>query len=521
MEYREYGADDDYTNISHAKIPRLDPPALSIPRKPQPQRRARSQPVLPSPSRTPEPSSLMEKDAGEKQADHPMDAVSLDVAKVIINMQTHYASELEAEKQRSAELEVRQEEMQKRINEMERRLQSHVVLMDGFVGFMSQVRERRFAIPEFERPETQIARSFGGDHLEAVQGLMSLTRSGSVAQPSVEEVILGQPDEEPYEASTVAPDEQLLDDDELPPTPDLEAPSVISTGKRVPKRRNLYQRRQGKAKRRATTSRRRADRWSDDEELSEAEHRPSERRRKSPSLERPQHHVRNHCNQTNGYVAEPSLLLERRELRTRSGWKAVNVTDSPIEEEPPRRDSKSDYEPCTEDEGGLRSRASSSSSLSPAPSSASEASHAAKPSLTSSEPPKKSRYSGPRKTGRRFAIGPPGRPFEYHHMPKTVALVWQEYYHGLHGNPAIDSLEREYDTGWRGGTQAALKYGSNYKAVRKTVVDKVEQMSRDMNIGVDEACRILDKKVAGRITLLIKTIKAGDDPMEVIPDREK
>ena len=99
-------------------------------------------------------------------------------------------------------------------------------------------------------------------------------------------------------------------------------------------------------------------------------------------------------------------------------------------------------------------------------------------------------------------------------MKHTVTEVWQQYKHGSDGQPAIEALELQYDTNWRNGTKLECKFGSNYKAVRKIVADKVEQMSLDLNIGVDEVCRLLDERYTRKIVALIKTIKAGEDPLK-------
>ncbi|KAL6813842.1 hypothetical protein J3E69DRAFT_376091 [Trichoderma sp. SZMC 28015] len=138
------------------------------------------------------------------------------------------------------------------------------------------------------------------------------------------------------------------------------------------------------------------------------------------------------------------------------------------------------------------------------------------PSSSSSRP----RYSTPRHTTLpRYASGPPSRPFRFHRMGRTVLDVWTEYKHGKKGNPAIESLERQYATGWRTGTLREIKYASNYVGVRQKVVSKVEEICAREGIEPEEACRRLDERVDGRMQMLITAVRKGEDPFEVIPKR--
>lgn len=104
-------------------------------------------------------------------------------------------------------------------------------------------------------------------------------------------------------------------------------------------------------------------------------------------------------------------------------------------------------------------------------------------------------------------------------MGRTVLDVWREYKHGAKGNPAIESLEAEFGTGWRTGTLREIKYASNYVGVRQKVVGKVEEMCEREGIGAEEACRRLDERVDGRMQMLISAVRKGEDPFEVIPKR--
>ncbi|KAH6606157.1 hypothetical protein Trco_005310 [Trichoderma cornu-damae] len=134
--------------------------------------------------------------------------------------------------------------------------------------------------------------------------------------------------------------------------------------------------------------------------------------------------------------------------------------------------------------------------------------------------PSRPRYSAPRHmTTPRYASGPAPRPFRFHRMGRTVLDVWLEYKHGKKGNPAIEALEREYGTGWRTGSLREIKYASNYVGVRQKVVGVVEDMCEREGIGAQEACRKLDERVDGRMHMLISALRKGQDPFRVIPRR--
>ncbi|PON22044.1 hypothetical protein TGAM01_v209114 [Trichoderma gamsii] len=141
-------------------------------------------------------------------------------------------------------------------------------------------------------------------------------------------------------------------------------------------------------------------------------------------------------------------------------------------------------------------------------------------SLSSSPRP---RYRESRHTTEdRHASGPPGKPFKFHRMGRTVLDVWTEYKIGSKGNPAIEALERQYGTGWRkGGTGGIqdLKYASNYVSVRQKVVRYVEEMCEREGISEREAMRRLDERVDGRMQMLISAVRKGQDPFVVIPKR--
>ncbi|KAH7309611.1 hypothetical protein B0I35DRAFT_482366 [Stachybotrys elegans] len=130
----------------------------------------------------------------------------------------------------------------------------------------------------------------------------------------------------------------------------------------------------------------------------------------------------------------------------------------------------------------------------------------------------KPRYSKPRQTELRIALGPPDNQFRYYRMSRTVAGVWAQYHHGTDGNHAIRQLEEKFGTGWRGGTTQEVKYGSNYVGVRKKIVRYVERTAEEEGAPVDEFIARLDAHIDGRIQELVRAITAQRDPfVEILP----
>lgn len=329
------------------------------------------------------------------------------------------------------------------MNEMDKRLQMHVVLMDGFVGFMREVKQ--------EQAELAIAREFGGVHLQEVK---ELANNSVGVQPGLEPTPPSSSDDRVeasdeqrivrFEENEIRPIvEELFD--QLPPTPIIDEAPRMSTGRRAPKRKNPPLRPDRQVKRRT-----RAD-------------------------------------------------VRSVRLRGRT-WTPINN-----EYESERGEDDQDYTPDAEEEDDEPVTVPRTSP-SPSPS----------PSESDTEKP---RYSVSRSVAPRHANGPPGKPFKYHRMPKTVAAVWQEWKIGSHGNPAIEELETKYNTTWRMGTLKERKYASNYVGVRQKIVRKVEEMCEELKIGVTEACEMLDKCVDGRMQLLMTALRKGEDPLVVIPRR--
>ena len=542
------------------------------------------QPMLPSPDRSPEPSAIVgtpelngdrpgcrspdpaPEDGGVEQSNdrseqeseyheefeseanrnvditlrqHPTDEVSFDLAKMMVNMHEHYSTELASEKQRNVELQAHQEEMRRKLDEMEIRLQTHVILMEGFVSFMTQVRDGKF--DSSVAPEVGIARSLGRERFGMVQSLIEAP-TGYPQEPAEEalgEIAESSPMQLDEEVQVQSPGivemnrqvAEVLDqmdipsphevreawDDfiQLPLTPDFNTAPIRSTGIRATKRRNPFSCTSRRPKRKPAPVRCRRQSWiDDDDESSGDEYQPSRSRLRYRSLD---------VQTTNAEIvpdeyvpaSEPEHTLDTLRSQRRTRWRAVNVVESPVDEEPETRDD-SDYQPEPAVQDDHHSISSSSRSPSPVPSSLFEDFHTPSPPPPSTLP--KPRYSTPRQTGYRYASGPPSRPFRYHRMPKTVALVWQEWKRGLHGNPPIEALEQKYGTGWRSGTLKERKYASNYVGVRQKIVRKVEEICEEGR-SEEEVLRLLNERVAGRMQLLLVAIRQGDDPLTTIPKK--
>ncbi|CAJ0547627.1 Ff.00g043810.m01.CDS01 [Fusarium sp. VM40] len=405
----------------------------------------------------------------QESIEEAVEQVPFNLARVVVNMQEYYASELEAERQRTEDLATQNEEMMTRMGIMEKRLQMHVILMDGFVNFMREAKEGNFA--GAGSAELEIAQAFGGEHLEEVRGLVS---NCAPVHQSVEQVDLSlqmpsEPEDDSHEVTQPTQDDSPLEVnafDQLPPTPDVESAPVRSTGRRAPKRKNpptmLY---------RAVKRRTRAN------------------------------------------------VLSVK-LREAASWTPINAQSctqlsADSGDEHVGENGDLDYTPdLEEDEEQEPDGTPASEQASPSPS----------PSVSDDDfdlDSAKPRYSVPRSVGYRHAAGPSGRRFKYHRMPKTVALVWQEWKHGSHGNPAIEALEKKYNTAWRMGTLQERKYASNYVGVRQKIVRKVEEMCEEEGLTVEQACEKLDERVDGRMQLLMTALRKGEDPLVVIQRKRR
>ncbi|KAK7424553.1 hypothetical protein QQZ08_008563 [Neonectria magnoliae] len=322
------------------------------------------------------------------------------------------------------------------------------------------------------------------------------------------------PGDEEYQAES--PD-TLVTFDRLPPTPDLTtftAP-LRSTGTRAVKRKTVPSAAQRKTKRRVEMTEQEIHEWKLDLAMRDLEYSHKDRELRfadrDPAAD----------DGDEGVESQTVAGSSRRTLRT-ARWKAINdpFSDalSPAAGVPDNSKQDSDYEPESDEEIDDASTISAPRSPSPHEASPDEELEE-EPNNEPQEPASKPRYSVSRKKGPRVASGPPGRPFQFQRMPKTVAGVWKEYKDGLHGNPAIEELEKMYDTGWRTGSIPDIKYGSNYVSIRRMVVREVEKMCAAEGITASQACARLDTRVDGRMQLLLTTLRKGKDPLTVIPRR--
>ncbi|KAF7556908.1 hypothetical protein G7046_g6160 [Stylonectria norvegica] len=481
---------------------------------------------------------------------------------MVVNMQEFYATELDAEKERNKLLQAQQEQLKKKLEVMERQLQTNGLLMEGVVTFMMRVKEGTLTVgkephdQEIEEPydeeiEEVVETTHSSDAAECVEPAKQLSlrlpRRSRVVRRPIEE----SPEEDQDVETTQFPEDAELgyvelpsqdlprdDIDLLPPTPDMNTTPVRSTGARAPKRRfpqSAPSRR--KIRRRVGMSPQQVEEWNNREQVEEALSDLSYCQEERQLVFTNRRSTRAHSESSSGDVSQPEGVCEPLQQRRRTRWRAINVTSevgSPgIEDGVERGERDSDYNPDSDNEedaegieGLSRSSSRSSSPALPSPTPSFASSDASSiphttpstpsdPSSSSSKP----RYSAPRQTGYRFASGPASRPFAYHRMPKTVRLVWQEWKEGSNGNPPIEALEQEYGTGWRGGTLKERKYASNYVGVRQKMVRKVEEMCESEGIGPEEACRRLDARVDGRMVLLVSALRAGKDPLKVIPKR--
>ncbi|KAF7552787.1 hypothetical protein G7Z17_g4083 [Cylindrodendrum hubeiense] len=586
----------------------------------------------------------------QSQTDEDVNNVPISLARVVVNMHGHYSSELEGEKQRSQALQKQCNKMQQKLEHVERRMQSHVVLLDGFVDFMEQVKRGDFAVGgKAIDPELAIARRLGAEHLEAVQSLLSFNQRPVTKAtchdvvPETEQEVDGDDDDdddddddvpettqfpddgnddsdtqeysqrlddgcrdEDIPETTQFPDDDDNDHDNLPgntqlenrdttlapvqdlnsensqprtpgilvlrdsidaplPTPDLYTAPLRSTGTRAAKRKSPPSLTKSKIKRRVGMSPEAIYEMKLGQTLQDLEYCDLEQQLKFRTLD----HSESGGSNSEGSLAYSGAPPDRPLTRMHTRWRAVNGSPprpkSPADAISVDGNDGSDYEPGSDDEdyeddegdtdedepSSLKpSRSARRTSIKAHPATAKPSTAPTKttpaPTKVSSVPAKlcpapvtvspapipraplpppkqpagKPRYSMPRSIGDRYAPGPPGgKPYKFIGRPKSAAVMWEEWKHGLHGEPSLESLERRWSTSWRNGTVQELKYGSNYVSKRLKVVKKVEQMCEDQGISPEEACKMLDQRVDGRMELLQKALTDGKDPFIVIPPR--
>ncbi|KAH0529721.1 hypothetical protein TsFJ059_004430 [Trichoderma semiorbis] len=442
-----------------------------------------------------------------------LDYLPMEVAKMVINMQQYYAAGVEelmgklgsmSEEVRLARRE--NEELLEKLaglsedvvlereegEEMRRRLDMHFVMLRQANKFMQSVRDG----------------SLGG----SVEGADVPTLVEDAEEEEEDVTMRGL-------------------DMEVPPVPSDDREPVRSTGRKVPKRRaggSYGLRRRGKRQTRMkkTSMAEKGVHFKDGcdaMEIQQAEVSGLETLREEAA---PQDGDDEDEDDDDDHLKILAGAPRLQAMLRKSAWTAIN------HHRPNNTDPNADYRPCSPSSASESS--SSPSPRSPSPPPLPRRPQAPTPNTTKTptkllssptkSPPSSSssrpRYSTPRHTTLpRYASGPPSRPFRFHRMGRTVLDVWTEYKHGKKGNPAIESLERQYATGWRTGTLREIKYASNYVGVRQKVVSKVEEICAREGIEPEEACRRLDERVDGRMQMLITAVRKGEDPFKVIPKR--
>lgn len=134
---------------------------------------------------------------------------------------------------------------------------------------------------------------------------------------------------------------------------------------------------------------------------------------------------------------------------------------------------------------------------------------------------KKPRYSRPRQTKDRFAIGtlengPVG--FKFVKMARTTKGVWKAWHEGAEDNPPLVDLENTYGVGWR-NAPGEMGYASDYVTKRRLIVQGIEKWARRHRISNEQMMETLDERAKGRVvTELLDVLRRPEetDPLEAI-----
>ena len=140
---------------------------------------------------------------------------------------------------------------------------------------------------------------------------------------------------------------------------------------------------------------------------------------------------------------------------------------------------------------------------------------------TAPTPNKKPRYSKPRQTKDRFAIGtlengPVG--FKFVKMARTTKGVWKAWHEGTEDNPPLVDLENTHGVGWR-NSPAEMGYASDYVTKRRLIVQGIEKWARRHRISSEQMMETLDERAKGRVvTELLDVLRRPEetDPLEAI-----
>ena len=137
---------------------------------------------------------------------------------------------------------------------------------------------------------------------------------------------------------------------------------------------------------------------------------------------------------------------------------------------------------------------------------------------------KKPRYSKPRQTKDRFAVGrlasgPVG--FKFVKMARTTQGVWDAWYHGTEDNPSIFSLEEEHGVGWR-NHPGEMGYASDYVTKRRLIVQGITKWAKRHDMSNEDLMTILDGRARGRVVSdLLEVLRRPEetDPLQAIQPR--
>ncbi|KAL7932512.1 hypothetical protein V8C35DRAFT_328486 [Trichoderma chlorosporum] len=398
-----------------------------------------------------------------------LEYLPLKVAKMIINMQQHYAAGLEELTGKLGGVNEALRAAREENGELKKRLDMHFGMLQQASKFLRSVRDGSFEGPNAVEE---------GD-VEA--GRMNM---------------------------------------DVPPAMAADREPVRSTGRKATKRRGESGScglRRGGRRRTARKSAVRFEDGSDGMELDQTEEtlREEENRQQGDQDE----------GEDNDHLKILAGAPRLQAILRKSAWTAINHRHSDTDPNADYRPPSPSYASSASDSSPPRTPSPSPSPATPPPSRTpkrkTRTRKTPKPSSSASPPSSdKRRYKTPRHTTiPRYACGPQDRPFHFLRMARTVLDVWTEYKHGTQGNHAIEFLERTYATDWRTGTVQQIKYGSNYVSVRLKVVSAVEDLCEKQGVSPEEACRRLDERVAGRMHMLIAAVRKKKDPFEVIPKK--
>lgn len=481
----------------------------------------------------------------ESETSGMADGVPAGLARVVVNMQQHFVEELETVSAQVGRVTSELQEARAESAELRRLLDIQVEILNAVVDLITEDRYGPvgdsvalpdLAVKQAVGTEQAVGSEYQGPTAQGNQPLPGSPTPGAPkrveALPSVHSKS-DEPSEQDFSPARVSPTAQARSRTATKRKKDSSVPPAAPPSTRITRGASLKASK--RSKRTPPSSPNQTPQETSPSSISEGS--PQEDLDDDSADDEYRHKTRQSLSRSvAGYMGTDEYTTEETTARPQTmspqttGWKAVNIMEPPEQGEASREQSPSDGADSQSDfdsdvAGEEYATDSPSHSSTPAPSlptpSAAPSAHPVDASALPDLPPpgRAARYSGPRRTAARYASGPPGRPLRYHRMGRSVAGVWTEWKHGAHGNPPVGALEARYGTGWRAGTLQERKYGSNWVAVRKIVVEYVEAMCADGGLASAEAVRRLDDRVDGRMQELIKVLRAKKDPFEAIKER--